>query len=268
MFAALREDTRRADDGRLLRGGQRHLDDLDAEVRGVGVVLRAAPRAAGQLRARPHRAGAGHVDVDVGGVARVGHQRVRVRAAAGLHRRYLARLVEVGDVEDAHAAEALGAHGVVHALPAAVHPPARLLHRHEQQVAVDGHVALPAGARVRSRAASARAGPTRPTPGSRGSRPGRRRLPRNARSASTKPKSPRLASLNHPAGRSWCPTSSRLRAAWPASFHPARRPTRGSAAVPCARAAAGAASTAAASSRAAPRRGRRTFRWDLIAGRG
>jgi hypothetical protein len=54
--------------------------------------------------------------------------------------------VEVADVEDAHAAEALGVHGTLRALHAAVDAAARLLHRHEEQVAVHRHVALPAGA--------------------------------------------------------------------------------------------------------------------------
>src|SRR5690606_4511547 len=51
-----------------------------------------------------------------------------------------------GDVEDAHAAEALGAHRALHAAGAAVEAAARLLDRHEEQVAVDRHVTLAAGA--------------------------------------------------------------------------------------------------------------------------
>ena len=50
------------------------------------------PGAAGELLARPHRAGARSVDVEVRLVVRIGHQRVRVRAAAGLHRGDLLRL--------------------------------------------------------------------------------------------------------------------------------------------------------------------------------
>ena len=69
-------------------------------------------------------------------------QRVRVRAAAGLHRRDLHRRVEVGDVEDAHAPEA-------ERIPrrdarcAAVRARPRLLGGHEEQVPVDGDLALP-----------------------------------------------------------------------------------------------------------------------------
>jgi hypothetical protein len=82
-------------------------------------------------------------------------QRVRVRAAAGLHRRHLARPVRVADVEDAHAAEALGADRRLHALHTAVQPATRLLRRHEQQVAMDGNVTLAArtddgGAKLRA----------------------------------------------------------------------------------------------------------------------
>ena len=50
------------------------------------------------------------------------------------------------DVEDPHAAEAFLADGLGDALDAAVDAAARLLHRHEQQVAVDRDVALAAGA--------------------------------------------------------------------------------------------------------------------------
>ena len=98
--------------------------------------------AAGQRRRGTHPGGAGDVHVDVGGVVRVGHHRVGVRAAAGLHGRHLYRVGHVADVEDAHALEA-GADGRVRA---AVDPGPGLLDRHEQQVAVHRHVALPAGA--------------------------------------------------------------------------------------------------------------------------
>ena len=79
-------------------------------------------------------------------VLRIGDERVRVRSAAGLNRGHLLRVFHVADVEDADAAESLGADGRLHALEAAIEPAARLLDRHEQQVAVDRHVALSAGA--------------------------------------------------------------------------------------------------------------------------
>ena len=62
-----------------------------------------------ELLARPHRAGARSVDVEVRVILRIDHERVRVRAAAGLHGGDLLRLPDVADVEDAHAAETLGA---------------------------------------------------------------------------------------------------------------------------------------------------------------
>ena len=61
-------------------------------------------------------------------------------------RGHLLGILQVGDVEDAHAAEPLHAHRRGHALRATVDAAARLLDRHEQQVAVDRHVALAAGA--------------------------------------------------------------------------------------------------------------------------
>ncbi len=103
-------------------------------------------RAAGQLVTGTHLAGARAVDVEVLLVRRRVDQRVRVRAAAGLHRRHLLRLLEVGDVEDADAAEPLRARRARHAPRAAVEAAARLLDRHEEQVAVDRDVALAAGA--------------------------------------------------------------------------------------------------------------------------
>ena len=142
------KDARGRDDLRVLRRRQRHLDHLDAKERRVGVLLRRAGRAAGELGRGAHRARALHVDVDVLRVARVGHERVRVRVrvrtAAGLHRGHLLRMVEVADVEDANATQALGAHGVGHRLGAAVEPAVRGFGGDEQEVAVHRGIALPA----------------------------------------------------------------------------------------------------------------------------
>src|SRR4029079_6227413 len=80
----VREDARPVDDLRLLGRRQRHLDHVDAEERGVRILFGVLARAAGELVAGAHGAGARAVDVDVGLVLRIGHQRVRVRAAAGL----------------------------------------------------------------------------------------------------------------------------------------------------------------------------------------
>ena len=65
--------------------------------------------------------------------------------ATGLHGRHLAGRFQVRQVEDAHPAEALHADAVLHPLGAAVEASAGFLRGHEQQVAVDGHVALAAG---------------------------------------------------------------------------------------------------------------------------
>ena len=69
-----------------------------------------------------------------------------MRAAAGLHGGHLAGLAHVGDVEHADAAEALVADGRLDAAGAAVDAAARLLDRHDQQIAVNRDVALPARA--------------------------------------------------------------------------------------------------------------------------
>ena len=69
-----------------------------------------------------------------------------MRAATGLDSGQLHRAVDVADVEDPHATEPFGVHRTGRALRAAVDPAARLLDRHEQQVSVDRHVALTAGA--------------------------------------------------------------------------------------------------------------------------
>jgi hypothetical protein len=146
--AALAEDARPADDGRGLRRCERHLDHVDAEVRRGRVDERAVAVAAGELEARADPSGPGVVDVDVGGVVRIRHERVRVGALAGLHGRNLDRRGDVADVEDADTAEAGGVRHVAasRALRAAVDPAAGLLDRHEEEVAVHRHVALAAGA--------------------------------------------------------------------------------------------------------------------------
>ena len=122
----------------------RHLDDVDAEERGARIVFRILARAFRELFARTDRARARHVDVDVVLVLRGRHQRVRVRSTAGLDRGHLLGILQIAHVEDPHAAEAFGAHRRRHALHAAIDAAARLLHRHEEQVPVDRHVALSA----------------------------------------------------------------------------------------------------------------------------
>ncbi len=137
------KDARAIDDGGLLRRRDGHLDDVDAEDGGVGIL--AVRNAAVELFAGADAAGARTVDVDVRLVLQIGNDGVCVRPAAGLHRRHLSRLVDVFDVEDADAAEALLADRVLDAVQPAVDAPSRLLHRHEQEAAVHRHVPLSAG---------------------------------------------------------------------------------------------------------------------------
>ena len=78
------------------------------------------------------------------------HHRMGVRAAAGLHRADLDRPRAVADVEDADAAEAVAADVLADPLPAAIDPAAGLLDRHDEKVADDRQVALPARANHRA----------------------------------------------------------------------------------------------------------------------
>src|SRR5262245_34650915 len=59
-------------------------------------------------------------------------------------------MIDVADVEDADAADALLAHRVLHALPAAVDAPARLLDGEEEQVSIESGIALATGAHERA----------------------------------------------------------------------------------------------------------------------
>ena len=114
------EDARRAHDRRLLRRRERHLDHFEAEARAVFGSSIGAVLAAGQFLSRTDAGRPGHIDVDVGLVARIGDHRVRVRAAAGLHVGDVLRVGDVRDVEDANAAQAILADRLGHALDAAV----------------------------------------------------------------------------------------------------------------------------------------------------
>ena len=138
------EQARPADDACRGRGSERHLDHVDAVQRRVGIFLRVLAGAARQFLARAHDARARVVDVDVRGVLGIDDQGVRMRAAARLHCRNLPWFADVADVEDAHAAEPLFADRLGHAARATVHAPPRLLHGHEQQIAVHGQVPLAA----------------------------------------------------------------------------------------------------------------------------
>ncbi len=100
------------------------------------------PRTARELVGRAHARGARHVDVDVVRVLRILDHRVGVGAAAGLDVGDVLRVADVGHVEDADAAQPLVAHGVRHALGAAVEAAGEPFAGDEEEVLVDGHVAL------------------------------------------------------------------------------------------------------------------------------
>ncbi len=136
------EDARRAHDCCLLGIRQRHLDDLDAEKGRIGILVRRRGDAAGQLAGRPHAGRAGDVHVDVGRIVGIDQQRVRVRAAAGLHVADVSRIADVADVEDAETAQTVRADGVPHSLRTAVESTGEALAGDEEQIPVDRNVAL------------------------------------------------------------------------------------------------------------------------------
>ena len=140
------EDPRRVYDPGILRSRERHLDDVDSEQRCRSIRQGYAARTARQLGARSNRSGSGDVDVNVRRIVGISHQRVRVRAAACLNGGNLLRMIHVGDVEDPDTAESFGAYGVGDSLCSAVNASARFLHREEEQILVDGRIALTARA--------------------------------------------------------------------------------------------------------------------------
>ena len=68
----IREDPGRAHDARILRRGERHLDHLDPEERGVGILLRGEIRASLQFLGGANGRRSRHVDVHVRVVSGVG----------------------------------------------------------------------------------------------------------------------------------------------------------------------------------------------------
>ena len=127
---------------------ERDLDDLDPEERGVRVLGGCRAHAPGELARRPHAGRTGHVDVHVVGVLGIHQQRVRVRAAAGLHVSDVLGVRDVRDVKDADAADSLTTHRVLDTLRTAVEACAVGFAGYEQQVLVYRDVALGCGADV------------------------------------------------------------------------------------------------------------------------
>ena len=142
------EDARRAHDLRLLGVRERDLDDFDSEECRVGILVRGRAHAARQLGGRANARGTGDVDVHVVRVLRIDEQRMRVRATAGLHVADVARVLDVGDVEDADAAKAISADRRLHPLSAAVEAAGESFAGNEEEVLVHGDVALRGGADV------------------------------------------------------------------------------------------------------------------------
>ena len=91
----------------ILRRSQRHLDYIYAKQRCVRIFVGRVTRTSCQLLALTDEGSAGHVDVDVVLIIRIDDQRVRVRAAASLHRGDLLRRFDVGDIEYPNAAETI-----------------------------------------------------------------------------------------------------------------------------------------------------------------
>src|SRR3546814_2013093 len=109
-------------------------------------VARDVADAAFQLVFITHRRRARNVDDGrVPGLG-IGHDRVRVRAAAGLDLADLDRTRRIADVEDAQAPEPLWARILGYTPKAAIDPAAGLLDRHDEDVAGDRHVPLSARA--------------------------------------------------------------------------------------------------------------------------
>ncbi len=176
------ENARAAHDLRQFRMRQRHLDNVDAKQRGVGILIGISPGTTRQFFFLTNAARARDIDVNVLLVFRIDHQRVRVRPAATLHRGHLLRIRQVADIENAHPAEAVGAgrrqrtrtsspsrrprgtrgrrfgsrsrrrhvsRRQRDSLGAAIGAPVQRLRRHEEQMAVYRHVALAARTKQR-----------------------------------------------------------------------------------------------------------------------
>ena len=132
---------------RRARIGERNFDHVDAEKRGSLVTRRIAV-AEGQFFGFTNRTRARIVHDEAVGALR--DDGMGVAATAGLHLTDLARAGDVGSVEDAQTAKALLAHPFGHALQSAVDATARFLHAHDQDIARNGYVALPAGTHHRA----------------------------------------------------------------------------------------------------------------------
>src|SRR5262249_20805961 len=128
-------------DLRVLRVRERNFDDLDAEL-GTGRVAGRSRHAPRYFLCRAHTGVAGDIDVDVVAIAGIGDDRVRMRSATRLHVRDEFGMRDVGDVENANAAESLLAHRIRDVRRAAVVARAVRLAGDENQIAVDRRITL------------------------------------------------------------------------------------------------------------------------------
>ena len=135
------EDARRTDDRGGARLSERHLDHFEPEPGRVRIV-QPTILAALELISRAHGRGSRDIDVNIIRIARLRHDRVRMRAAAGLHARHELRMRDVGDIEDADAAHAVLADRIGNAAKLAIRPAVGRLGRHEQQIFVNGYIIL------------------------------------------------------------------------------------------------------------------------------
>src|SRR5262249_27311803 len=83
-----------------------------------------------------------YVNVDIRLVFRIPNQCMSMGSPTGLDGRHLPGFLEVADIENANASKTLGADGCWNALKATVDSSASLLSRHEEQVSINGDVAL------------------------------------------------------------------------------------------------------------------------------
>ena len=124
----------------------RHLDHVDAEERRVDILPGSSAEQSASSSGERTALGAGTIDVQVDPDRSDRRTSVCVCDPRQVCTAATCRgLRGIADVEDADAAKPLGAHRRLDALRAAVDPASRLLHRHEQQVAVHRHIALSAG---------------------------------------------------------------------------------------------------------------------------
>src|SRR5260221_5131726 len=105
--APVDEETRAGDNFGVLRRSDGNFDHVNAKQSSVGILVGFFAGASGKFIASADKRGAGHVDIDVVFVVRVEDQSVGVRATASLHGRNLLGVLDIGNIEDADAAETI-----------------------------------------------------------------------------------------------------------------------------------------------------------------